>query len=147
MSPIFPMKTHFRRQKRRHGFTLAEVALAMAVTAGLLAILTSMMSVLTRDVRRLRPWEAWRRPAFDRNSGSNSSNSSSTNTNDAADNDGDDSSAKKITHPLPDANLNPVSRPDETAIPPDPDDPQPPKTDSTTTSGDPTAPQAAPPSN
>ena len=98
----------------------------MAVTAGLLAILTSMMSVLTRDVRRLRPYEAWRRPAFDGKSGNTSSSSSTADADDSAD---DSSSPKATTHTLPDTDLNPGSRPDESSIPPDPDDPDPPKSE------------------
>ena len=137
------MKTRHTARRHRHGFTLAEVALAMAVTAGLLAILTGMMSTLTRDVRRLKPYEAWRRPAFDGKSGGGPS-SSSTPTDDETDQSSD---AKTPTHTLPDENLHPGSRPDESSIPPDPDDPEPTKSDDTpAAAGDTPTPPAAPPS-
>lgn len=133
MSPIVTMKTHFFRHKHRRGFTLAEVALAMAVTAGLLAILTSMMSILTRDVRRLKPYEAWRRPAFDAKSGGSSSSSGTTTVNDDS---AKSSDTKTPTHTLPDENLNPGSRPDENSIPPDPDDPESSKKETSPAGGD-----------
>lgn len=110
----------------RGGFTLAEVAIATGIAAGVLAILTMLMGALSRDVRRLKPYEAWRRPAFDGKAGSSSSSSTTPgNTNDPNTN-GDSTSSTSTTQPthtLPDANLNPASRPDENSVPPDPDDP------------------------
>lgn len=118
------MKTPHSKHKSRGGFTLVEVAVAMGITAGVLTILTCMMGALTRDVRRLKPYEAWRRPAFVGKSDSSSSSTSSTTTDDTG-------STQTPTHTLPDENLNPGSRPDESSIPPDPDDPEadPPKSD------------------
>lgn len=114
------------------GFTLAEVAIAMGVAAGVLAILTMVMGALTRDLRRLKPYEAWKRPAFVAKSPSSGSSTSSTDTSDNSNSNSNSNSGTNSTstptitptNTLPDENLDPNTRPDEATVPPDPDDPE-----------------------
>lgn len=123
------MKTHLH-STTASGFTLAEVTIAMGIAAGVLAILSMVMGALSSDVRRLKPHEAWGRPAFVGKSNiSTSTNSSKSSTN---------TPPTTPTNSLPDANLDPNTRPKEGTVQPDPDYPASttPKTDGTgTTNG------------
>ena len=106
------MKTRRHPPRTAAGFTLAEVAIATGIAAGVLAILTMMMGALSRDVRRLKPYEAWRRPAFVGKTPASSSTGTQTST-----------TPPTPTNTLPDADLEPSKRPSEGTVPPDPDDP------------------------
>jgi len=106
------MKLTYIIRGHTFGFTLVEVVVAVGITASTLTILIGLMSILTRDVRQLRPYEAWRRPAFQAESKS-SSNSTTT----------PDTYKPKVNDTLPDERLEPALRPDENLPPVDPDDP------------------------
>ncbi len=127
------MKTHLH-STTASGFTLAEVTIAMGIAAGVLAILSMVMGALSSDVRRLKPHEAWGRPAFV----GKSNKSSSTNSSKGSSSTPTNTPPTTPTNSLPDANLDPNTRPKEGTVPPDPDDPASttPKTDGTgTTNG------------
>lgn len=126
------MKTHHHPARIAAGFTLAEVTIAMGIAAGVLAILSMVMGALSRDVRRLKPYEAWGRPAFV----GKSSKSTSTNSSQGSSSTPTNTPPTTPTNSLPDANLDPNTRPAEGTVPPDPDDPASttPKTNGTGTS-------------
>ena len=109
------MKIILSRSRTARGFTLAEVVIAAGIVAGTLAILAGIMSVLTRDVARVRPYEAGRRLAFDpgRAAADLSKNDASTSS----------SNATSSPQPLPDELLDPAKGRDEATPKLDPDDP------------------------
>ena len=109
------MKRILSRSRKARGFTLAEVVIAAGIVAGTLAILAGIMSVLTRDVARVRPHEAGRRLAFDPGK-----SAADTSKNDASANGSTPTSSPQ---PLPDEHLDPSKGRDEATPKLDPDDP------------------------
>lgn len=107
---------HIRRHRiAAAGFTLAEVVVSVGIAAGALTLVVGLMSVLSRDVGRLKPYEAWKRPAFQAES---KSSSSAATSNINADN------RPYINQRLPDEQLDPTTRAaDETKPPANLDDP------------------------
>lgn len=114
------MKTLSYPSSGSRGFTLAEVVIAMGIVAGTLAVLAGIMSVLTRDVAQVRPYEASKRQAFD--PGQASATSTSSSTTDTASTSGSTSNST-TPKPLPDEQLDPAKGRDETNPTLDPDDP------------------------
>lgn len=100
------------------GFTLAEVAITAGIVAGTLAILVGMMTLLSQDVARLKPYEAGKRLAFD-HTASPASPTSGTNaaSSDPGTSPGSEKSASPPKETLPDEHLDPASGRDETAPP------------------------------
>lgn len=97
------------------GFTLAEVVVSVGIAAGALTLVMGLMSVLSRDVARLKPYEATRRLAFQAESKASTSTTSNTTNNDHR---------PLINQRLPDEQLDPTVRgPDETTPKTNPDDP------------------------
>lgn len=121
------MKAVFPAQFSASGFTLAEVAIAIGIATGVLAILTLVVSTLNSDVQRLKPYEATQRPAFVSSSTSSSSTpssaSSSNNSSSTTSTTNNSTTSTTTTNPLPDANLDPSKRPNANQPPPDPNAP------------------------
>lgn len=122
-------KAPSRLRHTPRGFTLTEVALAIGIAAGVLSVVVMLMSTLGNEVRRLKPYEAWKRPAFV-NSGKSNSDSTTPATPDSSASSTNDNNSSTGTQtgstpnvPLPDENLDPSKRPPANQPPPDPDDP------------------------
>lgn len=97
------------------GFSLVEVVVSVGIAAGALTLVMGLMSVLSRDVARLKPSEATKRLAFQAESKANTSTTSNTTNND---------NRPLINQRLPDEQLDPTVRgPDETTPKANPDDP------------------------
>ena len=121
------MKIILSRSRTARGFTLAEVVIAAGIVAGTLAILAGIMSVLTRDVARVRPYEAGRRLAFDPGQAAADSSKNDPSTS--------SSNATSSPQPLPDEQLDPAKGRDEATPKLDPDDPEAKPADGTTPAG------------
>ena len=135
MKTLTPSSSHAR------GFTLVEVVIAIGIAAGTLAILAGIMSVLTQDVARVRPYEASKRAAFDPGQASSSPSSSST-TGTSSTTTTSSTSTSSSPKPLPDEQLDPAKGRDEANPALDPDDPEakpPASTPASTTSGNSTS--------
>ena len=105
----------------------------MGIAAGVLAILTLVMSTLSSDVQLLKPYEATLRPAFVNSETPSSTPSSNNNTSTTNNNTSTTSTTPTTpTVPLPDANLDPNKRPNANQPPPDPNAPAPAPTSSST---------------